>query len=182
MVNATLQNEAAEPIGTARGATTMRSLSIAFTAAIFAAGAAYAHGITTEPAAQETAGTLTCTTKPAATLVFGRTPVADCTFVAVRGGFRQQYVALFTQAAATQAELETAQRVTWRVVNKDGFARPGMLTDLFAVSPGQRNAQPEMVGRAASLRLLSHSGQAVAKFVLAQPRVQLAAAHSGMMR
>lgn len=68
------------------------------------------------------------------------------------------------------------------MVNKGGFARSGMLTDPFVVSLGPRNTQPEMVGRAASLRLLSHSGQAVAKFVLAQPRVQLAADYSGMMR
>ena len=159
----------------------MRRLTLAFTAGILAAGAAAAHGLGSEAPAQQTAGILTCVTKPEASLVFGRTPVADCTFAAERGGFRQSYVAVFSPAA-TVAELETAQKVTWRVLTKDGFARPGMLADKFTAAQDRTAAKPELVGRAATLRLLSHSGQSSAKFALAQPRVQLAAAQPGMTR
>ncbi|MBB2963715.1 DUF992 domain-containing protein [Methylobacterium sp. R2-1] len=159
----------------------MRSLTLAFTVGILAAGAAYAHGLGSESPAQQTAGILTCVTKPEASLVFGRTPVADCTFAAERGGFRQSYVAVFSPAATT-AELETAQKVTWRVLTKGGFSRPGMLADNFTAPQSQPAAKPELVGRTAILQLLSHSGQSSAKFALAQPRVQLAAAEPGMTR
>ncbi|KAB1071640.1 DUF992 domain-containing protein [Methylobacterium planeticum] len=164
----------------------MRSIAIAFSAAVLAAGAALAHGNLSEPAAQQIAGTLTCITRPEASLVFGRTPVADCTFVAERGGFRQSYAAVLTRVGQGR-EVETAHRITWRVLTKDGFARPGMLSDFFTVPPSQpesagMRALPEMVGRAASLRLLSHSGQASAKFAHGHPRMVLAAAQSGLSR
>jgi hypothetical protein len=159
----------------------MRSFTLALTASILAAGVTYAHGLGSEPAAQQTAGILTCVTKPEATLVFGRTPVADCTFVAERGGYRQGYLAVFSRAA-TAAELETAQKVSWRVITKDGFARPGMLADSFTAPQDQFSTKPELVGSMASPQLLSHSGQSSAKFALAQPRVQLAAAQQGMTR
>ena len=153
----------------------MRTIAIAFSAALLAAGAAYAHGSLTEAPAQ-TAGTLTCITKPEVSLIFGRTPIADCTFVSERGNFRQNYVAMFSRAA----HVDTAQKVTWRVLTKDGFVRPGMLSDLFSVpvtqsESAQTRATPEMVGRNATLQLLSHSGQTSAKFALSQPRIALAA-------
>jgi hypothetical protein len=159
----------------------MRSLTLAFTAGILAAGAAGAHGLGAAPAIQRAAGTLTCVTKPEATLVFGRTPVAACVFTAERGGLRQSYAAVFSPAAGT-AELETAQTVIWQVLTKDGFARPGMLADSFTAPQGEAAAEPELVGRTATLRLLSHSGQSSATFALAQPRVQLAAARPDMER
>jgi hypothetical protein len=77
-----------------QGVPSMRTIAIAFSAAVLAAGAAYAHGSLSSQPAQQTAGTLTCITKPEASLIFGRTPVADCTFVAERGGFRQTYAAV----------------------------------------------------------------------------------------
>lgn len=154
----------------------MRSFLIATVTGLLAAGAAYAHGLNAEPTAQQSAGILTCKTKPEATLVFGRAPVADCTFVAERGGDRQTYVALFSRTATT-AELDASQTVTWRVLTKDGTVRPGVLADLFKAPSSQAAAsKPELVGRAASLQLLSHSGQTSAKFALAQPRIQLAEA------
>jgi hypothetical protein len=159
----------------------MRAFILAITTGILVAGAAYAHGLGSEPTAQQTAGILTCVTKPEATLVFGRTPVADCTFVAESGGYRQSYLAVFSRAA-TLAELETTQRVAWRVMTKDGFARPGMLADDFTAPQEQATDRPTLFGRTASLQLLSHSGQSSAKFALAQPRVQLAAARQGRTR
>jgi hypothetical protein len=101
--------------------------------------------------------------------------------MAERGGYRQGYLAVFSRAATT-AELETAQKVSWRVMTKDGFARPGMLADNFMAPQDQLTTKPELVGSMASLQLLSHSGQSSAKFALAQPRVQLAAAQQGMTR
>lgn len=159
----------------------MRSFTVAIASALLAAGAAYAHGLGAEPAARQSAGLLTCTTKPEATLVFGRTPVADCTFVAERGGARQSYAALFSRAATT-AELEAAQTVTWQVLTEDGLARPGLLADLFTAPQNPSAGRPELVGRGASLRLVSHSGQTSAKFALAQPRIQLAATERSTAR
>jgi hypothetical protein len=164
----------------------MRTIAIAFSAGVLAAGAAYAHGSLSVQPAQQTAGILTCITKPEASLIFGRTPVADCTFVAERGGFRQTYAAVLTRVGQVR-EVETAQRITWRVLTKDGFARPGMLSDFFTVPPSQPEiagvpAVPEMVGKAASLQLLSHSGQTSAKFALGHPRMVLAAAQYSLSR
>lgn len=159
----------------------MRSLTLAFVAGILAAGAAGAHSLGAAPAAPQAAGTLTCVTKPEATLVFGRTPVAECVFTAERGGFRQSYAAVFSPAAG-MAELESAQTVTWRVLTRDGFARPGMLADSFTAPQGSTATKHELVGRTATLQFLSHSGQPSATFALAQPRVRLAAAQPGMAR
>lgn len=164
----------------------MRTLTIAFTAALLAAGAAYARGNLGEAPTQQAAGTLTCTTKPEASLIFGRTPVADCTFVADRGGFRQSYVAMFTRIGRSES-LERGQTVRWRVLTRDGFARPGMLVGLFT-APGDGSqgsgarALPELAGRTASLRLLSHSGQSTANFAVVHPRIDFAAAQAGMTR
>jgi hypothetical protein len=72
--------------------------------------------------------------------------------------------------------------VIWQVLTKDGFARPGMLADSVTAPQGEAAAEPELVGRTATLRLLSHSGQSSATFALAQPRVQLAAARPDMER
>jgi hypothetical protein len=57
-----------------------------------------------------------------------------------------------------------------------------MLADSFTAPQGEAAAEPELVGRTATLRLLSHSGQSSATFALAQPRVQLAAARPDMER
>lgn len=161
----------------------MRAIAIAFSAAMLAAGAAYAHGSLTEAPDPQSAGTLTCITKPDVSLIFGRTPIADCTFVSERGNFRQSYVAMFSRAT----HVDTAQKVSWRVLTKDGFARPGMLSDLFTVPVSQSESAkaptaPEMMGRAATLQLLSHSGQTSAKFALSQPRIALAATEPDLIR
>ena len=164
----------------------MRSIVFAFSAAVLAAGAAYAHGSLTEAPTRHTAGILTCITKPEASLVFGRTPVAECTFVAERGGFRQTYGAMFSRVLHAQ-DTQTAQKIVWRVLTKDGFARPGMLSDFFMVSSGQpeainTRAAPAMVGRSASLHLISHSGQRSAKFALSQPGIALSAVETSLTR
>ncbi|MEA1832347.1 DUF992 domain-containing protein [Methylobacterium durans] len=164
----------------------MRTLTIAFTAAVLAAGAAYARGSITEAPNQQAAGTLTCTTKPDASLIFGRTPIAACTFVSDRGSFRQSYLAMFTRVGRGES-VERAQTVKWRVMTRDGFARPGMLVGLFTAPGNEAHASearqvPELAGRTARLRLLSHSGQTAANFALVHPRIDFAATETSMTR
>lgn len=114
----------------------MRAILIAAVAGVLAAGAATAHNNLGQAPQEQAAGVLTCTTKPELSLVFGKTPVAACTFAAYRGGFRQSYVALF-QAEAAEPFTDRARTVTWRVMNQDGFARPGMLDGVFASRDAQ---------------------------------------------
>jgi hypothetical protein len=163
----------------------MHVLTIAFSAAILAAGATYAQGSRSALPTQQTAGILTCTTKPEASLVFGNTPVAECTFVADRGSFKQTYLALFSRMDRPQAEPK-AQTVKWQVMTKDGFARPGMLSGLFNTpASGEHDnyrSMPDLTGHGASLKLLSHSGTGTAKFAVSTPRIRLAAATEGLTR
>ncbi len=107
----------------------MNAIAIAVTAAVVAGSAAFAHGSRPAPP-QKRAGTLTCTTRATAGLVFGLTPVADCTFVASRGGFRQSYVALFSPAHRVR-DTSVPETIRWDVITKDGFSRPGMLGGAF---------------------------------------------------
>lgn len=156
----------------------MNAIAVAFTAAILAGGAAYAHGSrSTEPL--QPAGTLTCTTRPEASLVFGQTPVADCTFVSSRGGFRQSYVALFSPLRRGR-EAAAPETVRWDVMTRDGFSRPGMIGGAFqalADRPEISTAAGASVrGVPVTLRLVGHTGQRVATFALATPRIAFAAA------
>ena len=86
----------------------MRSIAAALIGIALAAGASYAHTNRTDASGQE-AGTPTCVTKPEPGLVFGRSPVADCSFVAARGGVRQDYRALLPAGPA--AEVAAVRRI-----------------------------------------------------------------------
>ncbi|ACA17758.1 hypothetical protein M446_3361 [Methylobacterium sp. 4-46] len=163
----------------------MRSIAIALAAGALAAGAAYAHSSLSSAALQQ-AGTLTCTTQPNVTLVFGRTPVAECTFVADRGGFKQTYMAMFSPVRR-KGDLSTAETMTWRVMTKDGYSRPSMLTGAFAAQADR----PEIISSGEStslkrgpisLKLVSHSGQRVINFALNNPQVAFAASTESLTR
>jgi len=85
----------------------MRSIAAALIGIALAAGASYAHTNRTDASGRE-AGTPTCATKPGPGLVFGRSPVADCSFVAERGGVREEPRArLAYSAQANEAEQAT---------------------------------------------------------------------------
>lgn len=162
----------------------MNAIVVASTAAILAATATYAHG--TRPADPlQPAGTLTCTTRPTAGLVFGRTTVADCTFMSSRGGLKQSYVALFSPPRHLRATA-AAETVRWEVMTRDGFSRPGMVSGAFqalAERPEISKATGAAVrGVPVTLRLVSHSGQRVATFALATPRIAFAAATDALVR
>lgn len=162
----------------------MRAIAIALAAGFLTGGAVYAHGTLTPAQAQRSAGTLSCTTKPELSLVFGATPVADCTFVSDRGS-RQSYVAMFHRATQKQVS-DAAETVTWRVVTKDGADRPGMLSGTFTAPTGDAAAvlapsdAPELMGQKASLKLVAHSGQAGASFSMSYPRIALVSNTSGV--
>ncbi|GJE61511.1 DUF992 domain-containing protein [Methylobacterium trifolii] len=163
----------------------MRAILIALSAAALAAGAAYGHAVQPEaPTIQ--AGTLTCTTRPEASLVLGLMPAADCRFVADRGGFAQDYEAVFSPGAFGGA-VDRVETAAWRVLTRDGFGRPGMLTGFFAQSgeamlarPGDRPA-PTLSGRAVSLQRLSGSAPLGAS-AQATPQVAFAAVRPGLTR
>jgi hypothetical protein len=162
----------------------MQAIVVAFTAAILAGSATYAHGTRSTDLLQP-AGTLTCTTRSTASLVFGHAPVADCTFVSSRGGFSQSYVALFSPLRRPR-DAAPAETVRWEVMTRDGFSRPGMISGAFQA----RSDQPEIStaagasakGVPVALRLASHSGQRVAHFALATPRIAFAAATDALVR
>lgn len=173
----------------------MNAIAISFTAAILAGGAAYAHG-SRSVAQQLSAGRLTCTTRPEAGLVFGHTPVADCTFVSSRGGFRQSYAALLSPQRRPR-DASVAETIRWDVLTRNGDSRPGMIGGTFTASadrPGISVAAGEVVagGMAAggmvalgvpvTLKLVGHSGQRIASFALATPRVAFAAATDTLVR
>lgn len=103
---------------------------------------------------------------PIANLVSGNTLMADCTFVADRGGFRRIHRALFSRLDRSPAEPMT-QTVTWRVMTPNGFSRPDLLNSLFDTSiggePENDRAATDLRGREASFKPLSHSGTATAK-------------------
>ena len=129
----------------------MRSILIALTFGVAAASIAYAH--TTDGAQpMREAGTLSCRTRPELGLVFGRTPVAACTFLAAQGGAAQTYAALL----APRAEAEDAARtLAWRVMTPGGTNRSGMLDGDFAPA----GAAAALRGRAAGLEPLDASGE-----------------------
>ncbi len=158
----------------------MRAILIATVAGVLAADAATAHnnlGRNMGQAPREQAvGVLTCTTKPELCLVFGTTPVADCTFGAYRGGFRQSYVALL-QAEAAEPVTDRARTATWRVMNHDGFARPGMRDGVFARRGAE--ARPGLAGRRASLVPLTQSAATDTGRVARTPDMALAATATG---
>ncbi|MGX7706549.1 DUF992 domain-containing protein [Methylobacterium sp. Gmos1] len=161
----------------------MNAIVVASTAAILAATATYAHGARPQDPLQP-AGTLTCTTRATAGLVFGRTPVADCTFVSSRGGYTQSYVALFSPPRRQRdAAVET---VRWEVMTRAGFSRPGMVSGAFQALAEQpeisQAAGAAVRGVPVTLRLVSHSGQRVATFALATPRIAFAAATDALVR
>ncbi|MFE1603267.1 DUF992 domain-containing protein [Methylobacterium sp. ID0610] len=163
----------------------MRSVVIALTAGALAAGAAYAQSTLSSASLQE-AGTLTCTTKPELTLIFGKTPVAECKFVSDRGGFKQTYMAMFSPVRH-RWDLSTAETMTWRVMTKDGFGRPSMLSGSFIAQTDQPEiSTPKDSGSLKSkpirLMLVSHSGQRVLNFALNNSRVQLAALAESLTR
>ncbi|GJD48277.1 hypothetical protein OPKNFCMD_0994 [Methylobacterium crusticola] len=163
----------------------MHAVAAALTAAVLAAGAAYAHETLTRTPRQQ-AGTLTCTTRPDLSLVFGRIPVADCTFVADRGGFRQSYAAMLSPVRRTR-EVAVAETMTWSVMTADGFSRPSMIGGAFlALADAPEIIAPPRArdgkAGAVTLRLVSHSGQRVAKFALGTPRVDFAAIGTQLTR
>ncbi|GJD51231.1 hypothetical protein OPKNFCMD_3983 [Methylobacterium crusticola] len=163
----------------------MNAIAVAFTAAVLAGGAAYAHETLTRTPSRQ-AGTLTCTTKPDLSLVFGRTPVADCTFVSDRGDFKQTYAAMLSPVRRTR-DVTVAETMTWSVMTADGFSRPSMISGPFTAladhpdivtAKGARDAGTGPV----SLRLVSHSGQRVANFALGNPRIDFAAVGTSLAR
>jgi hypothetical protein len=162
----------------------MHAIAIAFTAAILAGTATYAHG-TRPTEGLQPAGTLTCTTRSTAGLVFGTMPVADCTFVSGRGGFTQSYAALFSPLRRPR-DAVPAETIRWEVMTRDGFSRPGMIGGSFqalADRPEISTAAKEAVkGVPVTLRLVGHSGQRVANFALATPRLAFAAATEALAR
>lgn len=116
---------------------------------------------------------------PIANLVLGNTLMADCTFVADRGGYRQTHRTLFSRLDRSPAE-SMAQTVTWRVMTPNGFSRPDLLNRLFDTSigsePENNRAATDLRGREASFRPLSHSGTATSKLAATAPRIRFAAA------
>jgi hypothetical protein len=106
----------------------MRSTVVALTAALVAGGAAFAHGRTDAPG--RTVGTMTCHVRGDVSLVFGRSPVADCTFVSDRDGLSQSYAAIFARGR----DVPKAQTVTWRVGAEGGVVRADMLDGRFALA------------------------------------------------
>ncbi|SFU48697.1 Protein of unknown function [Methylobacterium sp. 174MFSha1.1] len=162
----------------------MNAIVVASTAAILAATATYAHGTRPSDPLQP-AGTLTCTTRSTAGLVFGHTPVADCTFVSSRGGLKQSYVALFSPLRRPR-DAAAAETVRWEVMTRDGFSRPGMVSGSFQALADQpeisQAAGASVRGVPVTLRLVGHSGQRIAHFALATPRIAFAAATEALVR
>lgn len=107
----------------------MRAIAVALTAALLAGGAALAHGRTTADAPRSV-GTMTCHVRGDVSLVFGRSPVADCTFVSDRDGLTQSYAAIFGRGR----DVPKAQTLTWRVGADDGIVRADMLNGRFALT------------------------------------------------
>ncbi len=154
----------------------MRSIAAALVGIALAAGASYAHTNRTDASGQ-VAGTLTCVTKPELSLVFGRSPVADCSFVAERGGVRQDYRALLPAGPA--ADVGAVQRIVWRVLTRDEVIRPAMLGGAFrsVLTDADR---PRLAGRSADLELVSHSRRSIASFAHGHTRIDLAAVEDGI--
>ena len=143
----------------------MRSILIALTFGVAAASIAYAH--TTDGALpMREAGTLSCRTQPELGLVFGRTPVAACTFLAAQGGAVQAYAALL----APRADVEVAGRtLAWRVLTPGGTSRSGMLEGDFAPA----GAGASLRGRTAGLDPVDASGEARLTLAAAAPQIAL---------
>ena len=118
------------------------------------------------------AGTLTCTTRPEASLVFGLTPVADCTYVSDDGATREGYAAMLGRVPG-QREV-ASETVRWRVETADEASRAGMLAGPFAPAP-TGDAAPVLRNRGVDLHVLTSSRRSAAIFALQQPRVDLVA-------
>ncbi|MEH3144172.1 MAG: DUF992 domain-containing protein [Methylobacterium frigidaeris] len=163
----------------------MNAIAVAFVAAVLAGGVAYAHSSRSAESLQP-AGTLSCTTRTDLSLVFGNTPVADCTFVSGDEGFRQDYVALFAPLRRLR-DTSAAETMRWEVMTRDGVSQPGMISGSFEA----RADQPELstpAGASAServpvsLKLVSHSGQRIVNFALGTPRIAFAMATENPVR
>ncbi len=162
----------------------MNAIVVASTAAILAGTATYAHGTRSTEMVQ-TAGTMTRTTRSTTVLVFGHIPVADCTFVSRRGGFTQSSIALFSPLRRPR-DSGAAETVRWDVMTRDGFSRPGMVSGSFHARADQPEistaAGAAVEGVAVTRRLVGHSGQRVATFALATPRIAFGAATEALAR
>ena len=79
-----------------------------------------------------------------------------------------------------------AETVRWEVMTRDGFSRPGMIGGSFQALADRPEistaAGATAKGVPVTLKLVSHSGQRVANFALATPRIAFAAATEALVR
>ncbi|GEP12157.1 DUF992 domain-containing protein [Methylobacterium gnaphalii] len=152
----------------------MRSIAPAILGIALGAGASYAHANRTE-AVEQVVGTLTCVTRPELSIVFGRSPFADCAFIAERGDVRQAYQAVL-RASDPTLQVEAVQKIVWRVRTRDGSSRPAMLQGAFraVTDPADRN-RSIFAGQFADLEIVSHSRRSINAFARGAARIDLAA-------
>ncbi len=152
----------------------MRSIAATLFGISLAAGATYAQAdLAHSP--ERVAGTLTCVTRPDLSLVFGRSPVADCTFESQTGGFRQDYQALLPEKGSA-GEIERADRIVLRVWTHNDARSHARLDGAFrASSTGESRTAVRFAGDGTQLELVSHSSRTKTAFAHTHDRIDLAA-------
>ena len=125
--------------------------------------------VAAEPQGPRVAGTMSCITDPAASLVFGRTPVGRCSFAPADGSARHAYMAMF-ETVHPGSPMPGAETLAWDVLARDGRLPRGALGGEFMVA-GREMARMGDGASGAVLVPATQGAMRAATFVAIEPRV-----------